>query len=172
MLLPFYRIKKELWIEAYLIGRVDALAKVGLIKSFKTSGADNGELKPIPYQEIRNIISNDIKWINDAISDLENGLKLRFRDYILIPMYNPGQYMAKVNLSLMDIVTLRVARRIYENLLKVMPKEPLGVGWFNVALENDMVFINGEYDEALTNTYANNESLRKALMGLLLGDQQ
>ncbi|ABW02462.1 hypothetical protein [Caldivirga maquilingensis] len=170
MLLPFYRIKKDLWIEAYLIGRVDALAKVGLIKSFKTSGVDNGELKPIPYQEIKSIISNDIKWINDTISDLENGLKFRFRDYVLIPVYNPGQYMAKVNLSLMDIVTLRVTRRIYENLLKVMPKEPLGVGWFNVAVENDTVFIDGVYDEALTNTYTNNESLRRALMELLSGN--
>ncbi|MGC8569775.1 hypothetical protein [Caldivirga sp.] len=169
MLLPFYRIRKDLWIEAYLIGRVDALAKVGLIKSFKTNGVGNGELKPIPYQDIRDIINNDIKWINDAISDLENGLKFGFKDYILIPIYNPGQYMAKVNLNLMDIVTLRVTRRIYENLLKVMPKEPLGVGWFNVALENDMVFIDGKYDEALTNTYINNESLRKALIGLLSG---
>ena len=167
MLIPFYRIRGDLWIEAYLIGRVDALAKVSLIKSFKGGGSGNGSLKPIPYQDIKRIISYDIEWINKAISDLEGGFKMRFRDYVLIPMYNPGQYMAKINMNLVDIVTLRVTKRIYEKLLSAMPDEPLEVRWFNVTVENDSVYVEGRYDEALTSTYLNNESLRKALLDLL-----
>lgn len=170
MLFPFYRINENLWIEAYLIGRVDALAKVGLIKSFKFNGASDGKLKPIPYQDIKRIISNDIKWLNDAISDIGKGFRMRFRDYVLIPIYNPGQYMARVNLSLVDIVTLRVTKRIYERLLQVMPSEPIEVKWFNITVENDKVYVEGNYDEALTNTYINNESLRKALMDVLISN--
>lgn len=172
MLLPFYRISRDAWIEAYLIARVDPLAKVTLIKSIKARGSERGDLEPVPYDTIKEIIRNDIRWIEDALADMEGGTRLSLKDYFLIPLFNPGQYMFKINLSLLNVVTLRITKSIYERLLERMPEKPLELRWFNIEVKDGKIFLEGAYDEGFTNTYTYNDSLKQALTALLKSGQE
>ena len=170
--IPFYKLKDGLWIEAHIIGKVDELTKVALVKGdvkCVSRSPQSGWPQAIEYDRLRAIIRESYERVLRMIEEVEESLRSRYnrREYVLVTLYNPGQYMGSIAGLTARLTTLKMVNRLYERLLSIMPDKPMDLCWASIDVKDDEVYLNGVKDDQLTKLYVDNDSFREALTSLI-----
>ncbi|WP_069806698.1 hypothetical protein [Vulcanisaeta thermophila] len=170
--LPYYYLGGY-WIDAYLINTLEIkYNRILLIRD--NASNEPPTLKPLPYDHVVSLLREGYLELNELINEIENKIKnksglRRSLEIILLPLYNPSQYLARNEDSVVVINVLRFLVKLYDKLLSKMPKEPLGLGSVELSIRGGSILINGKVDKVLTNLYSIDEGFRRGVDEALRG---
>jgi hypothetical protein len=169
IMLPFYRIKRNVWLEAHLLKLMKPLERLWLIMKIDECVQPSGSIEPLPYDEVKQLIMEAKTWIDNNIQENRRNTQLDSLEHMYLPLYNPGRYMAKIEKQLTNITVLTAISRLYDEVLHTMPSKSLGIGWVDVSIIDGDVYICGKQHKYLSRILSSNNEALIELIRIIRG---
>lgn len=171
--MPYYDLGNY-WIDAYLIGHMSLkYNRILLIRDGKEIIKEDPDISPLPYDNVMALINEGYEDLKSLIKDVKSKAvsksdKLRSLEAILLPLYNPSQYLLRREDEMVTLNILKLLDKLYMELIKKMPPKPQDVGSIRLSLVNNKVLVNGKPDKILTNLYDIDDEFREIINNIFL----